>query len=77
MNKPTYVQNRGRTFRFPSIEESIRNSSDGHLALMIYANGTLESSSPQEIEIAEDEVLRRKVAGVRHEDYQRRSTQAR
>ena len=56
MNKPTYVQSRGRTFRFPSIEESIRNSSDSHLDLMIYANGTLECSSPEELAIAKDEV---------------------
>jgi hypothetical protein len=57
-DKPTYVQNRGRTFRFPSMEEVIRNSSDKELDLILYGCA-IENPSPREKEIAEDEVTRR------------------
>ena len=59
-DKPTYVSSGGRTFRFASREEAIRNSTDSELDLMLYANGTLESSTPRELAIARDEIMRRK-----------------
>ena len=61
IDKPTYVQDKstGSTFRFPSMEETIRNSPDGQLDMMVYANGILEFSTPWELEIARDEIARR------------------
>jgi hypothetical protein len=55
----TYVNSGGRTFRFPSMEENIRNSTDAELDMIIYGQGILECSTPEELEIAEDEVKRR------------------
>jgi hypothetical protein len=59
IDKPTYASGGGRTFRFPSMEEVIRASTDKELDMIIYADGILECSIPAEMEIALDEERKR------------------
>jgi hypothetical protein len=56
----TYAQSTsGQIYRFPSQEECIRASTDAELDMIIYGQGILECSTPEELEIARDEVRRR------------------